>query len=138
MAHTKPTSSRATAVTAFYQSSKTARQPLLGSLSDGPNAGSHSLSARVNPLRGARPKAVIPGGFHQHPARMAVARAGDSSLPPSAATGVFAGDQTEIGHQLFGSAERLKSPISAASTTAVTNSTPRSACSARTNAPMSL
>ena len=54
-----------------------------------------------------RTKAIIPSRFHQHPPRMAIARASNSSRR-DCRPGVFAGDQAQIGHQLLRGAETLE------------------------------
>ena len=62
--------------------------------------------ARESP-RAARTKAIVPSGFHQHPACMAIARAGNPSLPQHRRW-MLTGHQPYIGHQLLGGAEAFE------------------------------
>jgi len=75
---------------------------LPGDVLDGRREG---FKAKLNGTGDFRRVTVGPCAFDEYPARMTVARLGDTAEASFAAAGVLAGDESEVGHQLPGIVE---------------------------------
>ena len=106
-AHTKPTSSRAIAITAWFGGLRRLEQfpiapvqPLLRLVRERDDRA--PVAPRGASERGAhaRSVAVVPGGFDEEAPDMGVAGLGDAAAPVALGTAVLARHQAEVGHQL--------------------------------------